>query len=552
MKFLCRHLWVRIAAALILLVSIALMLLGVVLTNTFHKAAQESVLINHKQIVTKAAEEAGLFIKRPQDILSATACVLASIYPAPFKQEIALLELSLNQPIFMRIISVDASGNPLAGFESANSGVWQYPGQALESALRGNNYLSKIKFLDNKMPYVIMAVPIRKSGKPVAALIAEVSLKGILEIVDNIQIGSTGRAFLVSQEGVLIAGSENLNGRKEISSYAVVPGLGWQIILKQDEQEAYSFSGPVKIRFWMIIILSELSAVLLSVIMVELLAKPIKKLTHGIQKIAEGDLEQEIKVAIRDELGELSRSFNNAVKKLKNTKTKDRLSAIAEATSFISAELKNSFVSIKTFMQLFPEKHKDDIFIEKFNRLVPAEISRLDRIFKELSDYSLHYELSKERVDLKEIIRGLLEIISKECAAKRIDLEYNAQREFYYVEADPGRLKQVFMNLFINCIGSMPEGGMLKVSLWELYRDSLYYPPSHIELRIQDTGYGLPPENLQKIFEPFQAAKSASMGLGLNASKNIIEQHNGEILMESQIGKGTTFVVRLPIEAKVN
>jgi signal transduction histidine kinase len=575
LKFFFRRLWVRIAVLLLILVAVPLVLLGVLLINTSQKAVRNSVLTNHKQIVIRTAEEIELFIKRPQDILGATASMLSVVYPAPWKQETILVELALNQPIFLRAVSVDSSGNELASSELGRGSAWDYPREALDSALRDKAYLSKVKVLDNQVPFVTMAIPIKKMGKPIAALIAKVSLRGMWDIVDNIKIGDTGRAFLVSDDGALIAHqdkkkvlrNENLSSQKEvqavlagkaeaieiedktegrlISSYAPIPGLGWGVILRQKQSEAYLFSRVMKMQSWIIIILSELLAVLVAILMAKLLARPIKTLAFSIKRVAEGDLEHKLRVGMRDEIGELIHSFNVTTKKLQKAKDRERLSAIGEATSWIAHELKNSLVSIKSFVQLFPQRHTDKKFVHKFSRLVPEEINRLERMFKELSDFSSHFDLRIIRTNLKEIIADILDIMKDEFIKRNISLEYRPQDDGIYFEADPERLRQVFMNLIINSMNAMPEGGMLTIST-NLTNNGGFSVPALIEVRVQDTGSGISNEDRERLFKPFQAGKNGGMGLGLAISRKIVELHRGEINIESETGRGTTFIVRLP------
>ena len=102
-----RRLWVQIAAVLIAIVTIPVVLLGILLIDKSGEAVKKSVLNNHKQIVTRAAEEIRLFIKRPQDIMTTTAAMLGVAYPAPWEHETMLVEMILNQPIFMRAVSLD-------------------------------------------------------------------------------------------------------------------------------------------------------------------------------------------------------------------------------------------------------------------------------------------------------------------------------------------------------------------------------------------------------------------------------------------------------------
>jgi signal transduction histidine kinase len=582
LKFFYRKLWVRIAIILLAIVTVPVVLLGVLLINTSQEAVRNSVLNNYKQIIVRTAEEIELFVRRPQDILNSTAAMLGVVYPAPWKQETILVELVLEQPIFMRAASVDLSGNELASSEIGRGLSWDYPKEALEGAMKGKTYISVVKFLDNHTPFVTMAVPIKKMGKMTAALIADVNLRGMWEIVDNIRIGKTGNVFLVSNDGTLIAHqdkkrvlrNESLKGQKEvqsvlagrteaieredksegkwISAYAPISGLGWGIVLRQKQDEAYLFSKVMKMQSWIIIILSELVAILVSIFMGKFLARPIQTLASRIKMVAAGDLDHKIKIRMRDDIGELIRSFNEMTKKLKKARERERLSAIGEAVAWITHELKNSLVSIKSFIQLFPQRHKDEKFVHRFSELLPEEINRLERMFKELSDFSSHYELRITKTNVREIIDSILEIMREECIEKKIDIKYNSQgNNFHHIEADPERLKQVFMNLIINSINAMPEGGSLTVSI-DLVKSETLSRPTHLEVKIKDTGQGISKEAQEKLFEPFHTTKNGGMGLGLSISRKIVEQHNGNIGLESELDQGTTFTIRLPIEHKNN
>ncbi|MCX5701620.1 MAG: ATP-binding protein [Candidatus Omnitrophica bacterium] len=575
LNFFYRKLWVRIAIILLTIVTIPVVLLGVLLINTSQKAVRSSVLNNHKQIVIRTAEEIGLFVKKPQDILNITAAMLGIVYPAPWKQETVLVELVLNQPIFMRAATVDLSGEEIASSELGKAFVWDIPKEALEEIEGGKVYISEVKILDNHTPFVTMAVPINKMGRRVATLIAEVNLRGMWDIIDNIRIGNTGRAFLVSKGGVLIAHqdkkrvlkNENMMEQKEvqlvlagktdaveledklegklISSYAPIPGLDWGVVLRQQQDEAYLFSKVMKIQSWIIIIFSELVVVLVSIFMSKVFARPIKTLASRIKRVAAGDLDHKIKIKMRDDIGELIRSFNDMTKKLKKARLNERLSAIGEAVAWITHELKNSLISIKSFVQLFPQRHKDEKFVHKFAKLIPQEIERLEGMFKELSDFSSHSELKLARVNVKEIIDGVLEIMKEGLIEKKINISYNTQNDNYYIQADPERLRRVFMNLIINSVNAMPNGGLLTVSIG-LGGNKYSEIPECLEVKVTDTGIGMSREALDKIFEPFHTTKDGGMGLGLTIGRKIIEQHGGNIYAESEINKGTTFVVRLP------
>jgi two-component system NtrC family sensor kinase len=278
------------------------------------------------------------------------------------------------------------------------------------------------------------------------------------------------------------------------------------------------------------------------------LAQPIKSLASRIKRVAAGDLEHKIALRMRDEMGELVRSFNEMVKKLRKARDRERLSAIGEAVAWITHELKNSLVSIKSFIQMVPQKHKDEKFVDRFSRLMPEEVQRMERIFKELADFSSTYELKMARTDLKEIIDHTLEIMKEEFINRKIDIKYSAPNHNFCLQADPEKLKQVFMNLLINSLNAMPAGGALTISLGVVRGKSLCGALA-IEVKIQDTGEGMSRQAQEKIFEPFHTTKDGGMGLGLTISRRIVQQHGGEIRVESSMGAGTTFTVSLPSSA---
>lgn len=560
---------------LLVIVAIPLFCLGVLLIDTSRQGITNSVLNGHREIVIRAAEEIELFLKSPEDILVTAAAMLGVTHSDVWKQETLLVELALNHPIFKRVSSIDLAGREIATSELGQELNWNYPRVAFQEAKRAKTYISELKFFDNHKPYIIMAVPIKELGKVEGVLVGCVNLRGVWDIVDNIKLGDTGRAFLVSHRGILIAHqdkkrvlkNENVGNQKDvqlaisgrvgvmeleggpnknwISSFAPISGKSWGLVLRQDQDEAYRFSKRMMTQSHLIILLSGLIALLVSIFMTEVLLKSIRALVVQTRRVAAGDLEHKIRIRRRDEIGELIRAFNDMTEKLKKSKARERLSVIGEATARIAHELKNSLVSIKTFVQLFPVRHKDEKFVDKFSRLVPQEINRLEHMFKELSDFSFHSELRITNTDVKKVIDSILEIMKDELLRKKINIKYNPQNDNFQMEADSERLKQVFMNLIINSINAMPVGGLLTVSIEQVNNESLSNP-THIEVRIKDTGKGMPKEVQEKLFEPFHTTKNGGMGLGLTISRKIVEQHGGEIAVESEIDRGTTFIVKLP------
>ncbi|MCP4650762.1 MAG: sensor histidine kinase [PVC group bacterium] len=573
LRMFYRRLWTKLAIALLVIITIPVILLGILLVNNSQQALKNSVLNNHKQIVTRAAEEIGLFVSRPEDILKACAAMMGRVNITAWEQETILVELVLNQSIFIRAFSVDPSGKVIASSELGKKTAPQYPEQALVAVQAGNPYISEVKFLDNNTPYLNIAVPIKKMGGVRKALIADVNLRKMWEIIDGIKLNKTGWAFLVAGDGVVIAHQDKQQvlknktyknhkdvqavlsgqtnaielkdefGQNWVSSYTPVPNTGWGIILRQKTDEAYLFSNVMKVQSWIMIILAELAAILASIFLARMLVKPLKALVFRFKSTANGELGQNIGTRRKDEIGDLIRSFNRMTEELKRAKSREHFSTIGESVTRVAHELKNSLVPIKSFVYLFPRKYGDEKFVDKFSRLMPDEINRWERMIKDLSEFSTGTELEKAETDIRQLMQSTLEIMEEGFSQKQVKVICEVGYGNFLAMADPERLKQVFMNLILNALNAMSEGGLLEVSM-----DTMSYGAEgeYIEIRIKDTGKGIPKDELKKIFKPFHTKTKGGMGLGLSITRKIVKEHGGAIDVTSEVDQGTTFTIKLP------
>lgn len=572
-----RQLWVKIAIVLVLIISIPVGLLGLFLLNTSQGAVRKTVLNNHKEIVVRVAHEIGLLLKKPEDVLKSTAGLLGVTRSNPWQQETILVELVLNQPIFRKISSLDLSGKLIASSDLGGILDWDDNKDAIQQILKDKTYISKVKFQDNHTPYLTMAVTVKTRDKISGILMADVNLRGLWDIVDNILLGNTGRVFLVSDDGTLIAHpdkkrvlkNENLKGQQDvnavlsgrtgaveledkdakqwISCYTPLPEFGWGVVLRQEQRESYLFSRVMKMQSWVILIFSELLAILIAVVIARVFAHPVRALVLRIKNVTGGGLEGRIDIKRHDEIGELIKIFNELTDKLKKAKASERFSSIGEAAVWVAHELKNSLVPIKSFIQLLPTRHTNGKFIDKFSNMISEEISRWEHMLKDLSGFSSSSELNIDRINIKDIMESVLKIMEDKFIEKEIKVEFQVKNNNLRILGDSERLKQVFINLIINAVNAMSEGGTLRVSMDLVNAPAINGIP-YIEVAISDTGIGISQERIKNIFGPFRTAQKEGTGLGLAISRKIVEQHKGVIRVESQIGIGTTFTVRLPIE----
>lgn len=228
------------------------------------------------------------------------------------------------------------------------------------------------------------------------------------------------------------------------------------------------------------------------------------------------------------------------------SQAKENILSTPQVPALVLHEFKNSLYSIKSFVELLPDKHSDKNFMATFVKLVSQEVSRCEKMLNGLSDSS-DRKLCMTKINLQELLTDTLGMLNGGFSKRNIKVKLDDSGPDFYCCADYGNLKQVFMNLIINALESMPEGGWLRISLRQTKTlDSSQ--PSFIEIDIKDNGTGIATQDLEKIFEPFYTTRpGAGMGLGLTIARRIVQQHGGNISVQSELHRGTCFTVKLPM-----
>ena len=230
-------------------------------------------------------------------------------------------------------------------------------------------------------------------------------------------------------------------------------------------------------------------------------------------------------------------------------KRTDRLKSLETIAGGFAHEIRNPLTSIKTFIQLAPERKDDPDFIREFSRVVLDDVYRIERLIEEILDYARYMEPKLTEEDLNDIVSSCLYFIEVKADSRGIKIEKELVSDLHRVMLDRQQIKQVFLNLFLNALDAMREGGgVLRVRTRNLIKPG---GTSWVQIETQDTGHGIQEANLEHIFDPFFTTKHESgehegTGLGLTIVHQIIEEHHGEIQVTSTMGSGTTFLVNLP------
>ncbi|HWP49834.1 MAG TPA: ATP-binding protein [Candidatus Limnocylindrales bacterium] len=301
------------------------------------------------------------------------------------------------------------------------------------------------------------------------------------------------------------------------------------------------------------------------------ISRPLIQLVDKAARFSQGHLEERIEVEGTDEISLLAstfnvmaenlskileekeialqnaRAFNQELKKAQTRLIKaERLSAIGLLTSGISHEINNPLgIILTTVGCILEELSPESPFYEDL-KIVEGEALRCKKILRDLLNFASKRKTVREQVDLNKVIDEIITLASYEKRVKSIQIQKNFHPDLPPIFIDIAQIKQVCLNLILNAADAMQGEGHLVISTGLVEENG----KKHVLIQFQDSGCGIPEEDLLRIFEPFFTTKDVGegSGLGLSVSYQLVENHGGRIEVTSEVGKGTTFYVYLPLE----
>ncbi|MBI5562499.1 MAG: HAMP domain-containing protein [Deltaproteobacteria bacterium] len=278
--------------------------------------------------------------------------------------------------------------------------------------------------------------------------------------------------------------------------------------------------------------------------------EPIQAIADAAQKVAGGDLSVRLAVQGGDETGRLTRNFNDMVAKLEENraleeklKAAEQLSRIGTLASGIAHEVRNPLNFINLSIDHLAATHGPADAQRRHEFLstvegIKSEITRLNGMVSNFLDFGKPMKLDIRPVALSPIIDETVSLVAERARGQRVAVEVAGGRGATAVKADYRHIKTCLLNVFINAIEAMPNGGRLTVEASP--------GPGSVSVRIADTGCGIAEESIRKIFDPYFTTKDTGIGLGLALTKRIIEEHGGAISVESAMDRGSAFIISLP------
>lgn len=363
------------------------------------------------------------------------------------------------------------------------------------------------------------------------------------------------------------------------------PSLGWGVLALKPAKEAFK---PVVLLERQIlslgIVIFLITTILLTTFIVRIVINPIQELAEGSQKFAAGKLDYRVKIKRTDEIGKLAVSFNQMAEGLESSmdrlekwgnlleqKVKERTSELAKAYEEVKStqnqlvqsgkmaavgelgagvahELNNPLTGILGYAQYILDKTKKPDFTPDDSKVcarqieyIEKEAQRCKNIVQNLLKFSRKSHDKFEPLNVNNVIEDTLALVGHQLAMNNITLIKELEPDLKDIIGNANQLQQVFTNIILNAHQAMSDKGELRIGTRN--------KDGSIEIEFTDTGCGIPEENLNKIFDPFFTTKKdwRGTGLGLSISYKIIQDHKGSISVQSEVDKGTTFIITLPV-----
>jgi len=297
------------------------------------------------------------------------------------------------------------------------------------------------------------------------------------------------------------------------------------------------------------------------------ISQPISQLMGGVKNLAKGNFDTQFVLSRKDELSELAQAFNQMAVDLRKAQEQiikeaettiemertlrqsEKLATIGQLASGLAHEIGTPLNIIGGRAELIKRKIKDREGDQKDLDIIIQQAERITKIIQQLLGFVRKKRPEQKRLNIKTLLETTLDFLDHQVQKQELNVVREIEDNLSPIMGDPDQLQQVFLNLILNAIQSMPKEGTLHLSAsskWIQKEGLEEGQKQYVSVSVKDTGIGMEKEVVQNIFNPFFTTKDSGTGLGLMVSQGIVQDHEGWIEVESEIGKGSQFRVYLP------
>jgi two-component system, NtrC family, sensor kinase len=511
--------------------------------------------------------------------------------------------------VYRRFIITDLEGKVVCDSEGSSdascaSEAWY------QRAISGQPYMSEIELAATEQESVFhLATPIRDPASRVqGVLCATVSTQAIVAGVLRVELGKSGECYLVDKAGTFLAHKdpkrilneniaqsdsfthifdgakgqpiyEDYRGIQVLGASRSLKGIDWHVVVEQDRDEAFGPSDRLQRSIWIVIGVTVVVAIGFSTLLAWYVASPIRTLSEAARTLASGDFENALldaRTTRRDEIGALYAAFEHMAGQVKDrhgsletrvgltevelqkveaelkgtleaAARSERLVALGRLAAGVAHEIRTPLTSLKLFLQsvqediaISPEQSED-------YQIAMRQVTRIENTINHFLDFARPQEPVFADLDFVQLVNDVLEVIQPRASQEEVEIRESIAPDLPRVQGDARQMGEVLVNLLVNSLDAMPDGGRLTISIAAEATQPGSIGPTWVRMDVSDTGSGIQEEDLDRLFEPFFTTKAAGSGLGLAIIKGTIERHSGTVHVNTRLGAGTTFSIRVPV-----
>jgi signal transduction histidine kinase len=570
-----RRIALRFALLLAVAAIVPLVAFGGVSIASLQRGTHQSVVAGNLNVATRAAEEIRRYVVLNAEILKALAADLQNTGLEPWQQDRILKNYVVQFREFREISLLDESGGTIATSRIGKPRVGIPQDVAL--TLDGVS-ISPLHVDQDLLPTSIFAIHLMRLGQPAGWLVGDFSLEEMWRMVDRIRIGEHGYAMVIAPDGSLLAHGDadkkalvararnaaanplleamratnggvpvsreyiDEDGRATLGVAAALPQLGWTVVVEQPTGEAFATATALERQ----LVISISAALLVTIVVGYLFGRsfigPILTLQRATRAVAAGQLDTRVDIRRADELGDLEVSFNAMADRLielqEDIKKQERQAMFGRVAAGLIHDLSHPIQNIGNSTRLLLRDDVDQESRELFRKTIERELEVLKRFMDDLRNLVKPKPVERFPMDVNGAVAEIVDSMRGEGDRHRVAVEARYAPGPLTIEGDRFALGRVLRNLIVNAIQATQAGGSVTITTART--------GDRIQVTVTDTGSGIPVDQLRAIFEDFVTTKRRGLGLGLAISKRIVEQLDGTIAVESDVGRGTSFTLRFP------
>ena len=567
----------RITSRFVLLIATAavlpLVVYGAISVTSLRSGTRESVTDGNRKVAVQVAEQMSLYLRANSRVLQSVASELSSLNMTSWQQERLLRDYVIKFPEFKEITIFDSSGQP-----RVTSALGATRLTVVDAARSSSSYIAPIKLDDDLLPTTNISVKLDGAREEATWVVGEIALEQLWKTVDRIRVGGHGFALVIGEDFRLLAhgnpdekryvatstqkvetpeiklarafragGAPSQEYRDEdgqwtIAVAAAMTDPAWTIVVEQPRAEAMATASSIERQLFAAILLALLGTVILGYLWGRSFIQRIFALTRVTRSIAEGKLDTRVTLTGQDEIRELGDAFNSMADRLvelqEDIRKQERQVMFGRIAAGLVHDLSHPIQNIGNSCKLILKMWEDAEYRDTFRRMVEREMQVVKRVLEDLQNIAKPIPLERFPIELNRSVGEAIESMQPLAETAGISLRAELTSEPLYIEGDLFALGRVYRNLVVNAIQATAPGGLV-VAAVEGQGD-------RVQVRVYDTGCGIPADRLQAVFEDFVTTKRRGLGLGLAITRKIVEQLGGRISVASEVGKGTTFVIDFP------